>query len=179
MTDANDPQRRTRLHQVAVEGDVSEVSALVAAGVDLGAVDKSGATALHLACQQDNVEVASVLLEAGAPVDPPDASGNTPLWRAAFGFGGGDPALIRLLLAAGANPDAENDSGRSRRTWPLPSTDRASGRLSMARQRPRLTVAAVRCTQPGTTALASSASSGCQAADELTASTSRRARSSN
>lgn len=78
-----------------------------------------GNTALHLACQQGWLDASRLLVEAGAPVDAIDAYGNTPLWRAVFAFPGGDPALIRLLLEAGADPDRKNYSDRSPRDMAL------------------------------------------------------------
>ncbi|WP_051510568.1 ankyrin repeat domain-containing protein [Intrasporangium oryzae] len=56
-----------------------------------------------------------MLIAAGAPVDAQDVHGNTPLWRAVFVFRGGEPQLIRLLVAAGADLDRRNNSGRSPR----------------------------------------------------------------
>ena len=55
-----------------------------------------------------------MLLDAGAPVDPVDAWGNTPLFRAVFNAKG-DPAIVRRLVSAGADPDHVNASGRSPR----------------------------------------------------------------
>ncbi|TAL43997.1 MAG: ankyrin repeat domain-containing protein, partial [Salinibacterium sp.] len=82
---------------------------------DVAAVDNALLTPLHMACRQGHFEVARLLLEAGAPVDARDSFGNTRLWRAVFAFQGGDPALIRLLLAAGADPDVKNHTDRSPR----------------------------------------------------------------
>lgn len=66
-----------------------------------------------------DLEVAELLLSAGAPVDPRDSHGNTPLWRAGFAFRGGEPELSRLLLGAGGDPDAKNNSDRSPRDMAL------------------------------------------------------------
>ena len=55
-----------------------------------------------------------MLLEAGVPVDARDGYGNTPLWRAAFG-NNAVPELVRMLLDAGADPDAADHTGRSPR----------------------------------------------------------------
>lgn len=114
-----DPQQRTALHRAAVAGDTAAVKQLLAEGADVGAVDGSLLTPLHLACQQGHLEVARVLLVAGAPVDVRDSFGNTPLWRAVFAFQGGEPALIRQLLEAGADPDAKNNTDRSPRDMAL------------------------------------------------------------
>jgi ankyrin repeat protein len=44
-----------------------------------------------------------------------DIHGNGPLWRAVFAYKQGGPELVRLLLAAGADPDAVNNAGKSSR----------------------------------------------------------------
>lgn len=116
---SGDPQGRSALHQAVVEGDASAVARFISDGVDLASADNMGNTALHLACQQEQIIASRLLIEAGAPVDPIDAYGNTPLWRAVFAFQGGDPALVRLLLGAGADPDRKNYSDRSPRDMVL------------------------------------------------------------
>ena len=69
---------------------------------------------VHFAAQEGHTEVARVLLRGGAAVDARDSFGNTPLWRAVFeSRGRGD--TIKVLLAAGANPDLPNESGVSPR----------------------------------------------------------------
>jgi ankyrin repeat protein len=108
-----DREGRTALHYAALEDRADDVRQLLAAGADPNAVDRRGQTPLHFAAQQAAIASAQVLLQGGARVDLSDADGNTALWRAAFGFQGGDPALIRLLLEAGADPQAKNKAGRS------------------------------------------------------------------
>lgn len=127
---ASDPQGRKALHQAAVEGDANVVAQLISDGADPAIADNIGNTALHLACQQGQLEVCQVLLAAGAPVDPVDAYGNTPLWRAVFAFQGGDPASVRLLLEAGADPDRKNHSDRSPRDMAI-TFDRPGMRASL------------------------------------------------
>jgi ankyrin repeat protein len=104
-----------QLHQAAVLGQADEVARLIAAGEDVAAADKQGLTPLHMAAMQDMDEVAAILIAAGSPVMARDSFGNTPLHRAVFAFKGGDPTLIRLLLDAGADPDAPNTAGKSPR----------------------------------------------------------------
>lgn len=103
-------------HTAAAHGKVDDVERLLREGADVvAALDAHRRTPLHAACQHGEVAVAAVLLRSGAPVDAQDKWGNTPLWRAAFGFQGGDPELLRLLLDAGADPDLKNNSDRSPR----------------------------------------------------------------
>jgi ankyrin repeat protein len=114
---SDDPDRlgRTSLHYAALDGPVDQVRDLLASGQrNVAATDKQGFTPLHFACQQYRDDVVEVLLDAGAPVDPVDAWGNTPLSRAVFNAKG-DPAIVRRLVSAGADPDVANASGRSPR----------------------------------------------------------------
>lgn len=116
---ARDPHGRLRLHQAAVAGSAEEVGRLIAEGQDVAATDAELLTPLHMAAQHGHIEAATVLLAAGAPVDARDSYGNTPLWKAMFAFQGRDPALVRLLLAAGADPDCKNNTDRSPRDMAL------------------------------------------------------------
>jgi ankyrin repeat protein len=115
---SDDPDRlgRTSLHYAALDGAVDQVRDLLASasGANVAATDKQGFTPLHFACQQYRADVVEVLLDAGAPVDPVAAWGNTPLSRAVFNAKG-DPAIVRRLVSAGADPDVANASGRSPR----------------------------------------------------------------
>jgi len=101
---------RTPLHYAAVDGAVAEVERLLGAGADPAAADDNGWTPLHFAAQARSVDVARALIRAGAKVDARDSYGNTPLFRAVFASEG-EGALIVLLRAAGADPQAVNDSG--------------------------------------------------------------------
>ncbi|XP_007897340.2 nuclear factor NF-kappa-B p100 subunit isoform X1 [Callorhinchus milii] len=83
------------------------VELLVNKGADSNQADqKSGRTALHLAVEMNCLGLAGYFLaEAGAEVDLATFEGNTALHLAA---GSGSPALTAMLLAAGADRNAEN-----------------------------------------------------------------------
>ncbi|HET6988420.1 MAG TPA: glutaminase, partial [Kribbella sp.] len=83
-----DPRRKknqTRIEGVvaltwaASQGDLHEVRALVAAGVDPAIADYDGRTALHLAAAEGQLEVVRYLLTLDIPTDPVDRWGGTPL----------------------------------------------------------------------------------------------------
>ncbi|RKU39738.1 hypothetical protein DL546_000062 [Coniochaeta pulveracea] len=79
-------------------------------GADPAARDGSGRTPLHWAMAAGNPEVVDSLLKSGTPVDALDDDGATPLALlvARVESGGtrqGHPAVVRMLLTAGANPD--------------------------------------------------------------------------
>lgn len=94
---------------------------LLQAGADIHATDKNGVTALHHAVRFRSPAAVATLIEHGANVNQVcRRSGSTPLHRAvtqtgAPGTAGRNQAaieIIRLLLAAGANPSIANKSGK-------------------------------------------------------------------
>jgi tankyrase len=95
--------------------------ALLKAGVDIHAADKNGVTALHHAVRFRSPVAVKTLIEHGANVNRAcRKSGSTPLHRAVTQTGAPGTAgrrqealeIIRLLLAAGANPSITNKTGR-------------------------------------------------------------------
>jgi glutaminase len=83
-----DPRRRKNQAQTeavvaltwaASQGDLDEVRALVAAGVEPGTADYDGRTPLHLAAAEGQLEIVRYLLAAGADPRSADRWGGTPL----------------------------------------------------------------------------------------------------
>ncbi len=66
------------LIRAASQGDVTEISRLVALGLDLGVADYDGRTALHLAACEGMGEVVDYLLSRGVDVEPVDRWGQRP-----------------------------------------------------------------------------------------------------
>ena len=107
-----DEYGRISLHYAAGDGNAPLVKQLLSSGVDPNAPDDNDWTPLHFAAQAYSPDVIETLLEAGANPDLQDSFGNTALFRAVFNSRG-DGSVIKLLRAAGADPNAENDSGVS------------------------------------------------------------------
>ena len=93
-TGKRDPRRRKNQAEIeavvaltwaASQGDLDEVRALVASGVEPGTADYDGRTPLHLAAAEGQAEVVRYLLAAGADPRPVDRWGGTPLSDAEAG----------------------------------------------------------------------------------------------
>ncbi|GIJ50351.1 hypothetical protein Val02_72370 [Virgisporangium aliadipatigenens] len=99
----------TALYQAACGGFRDTVALLLDAGADPAAAASGCGVALAGACHGGNIEVVELLL-AAAPglVDATGASDMTPLWQA---VGHGDQAIVDMLLAHGADPEASTRWG--------------------------------------------------------------------
>ena len=117
----------TPLHVAVVLGQPpAAVKTLLAAGADIEAKDEAGWTPLHWAAQGDSPAVVKALLAGGADVEAFQGTfvdpyhmhmrgrggggprGRTPLHVAA---GSDSPAVVKALLAAGANIEAQTTFG--------------------------------------------------------------------
>ena len=87
-TAKRDPRRKKNHSQIegvvaltwaASQGDLNEVRALAAAGVDPGTADYDGRTALHLAAAEGQLDVVRYLLASVTDPQPVDRWGGTPL----------------------------------------------------------------------------------------------------
>lgn len=70
-------------------------------------------TALHLACRVGRADLAGRLIQAGADLQARDVGGETALMGAVSEGGKGALACAKLLLGAGADPNAKNSVGQS------------------------------------------------------------------
>jgi tankyrase len=100
--------------------------ALLKAGADINATDSNGVSALHHAVRFRSPTAVRTLIEHGANVNQVcRKSGSTPLHRAVTTTGAPSTAgkhqeaveIIRLLIAAGADPFIANKSGRKPRDY--------------------------------------------------------------
>ncbi len=101
------------LYRAVMQNDSALAQRLLGEGADPSVAPKrNGNTPLHLAAFYADSDMARVLMDGGAPIEARDANGCTPLLTATLSYGKGTE-VIRLLLAAGANPAVENDHGVS------------------------------------------------------------------
>ncbi|WP_144119259.1 hypothetical protein [Catellatospora sichuanensis] len=104
--------QRRRVREQMLDGDTGWLlDALDRGVVDPLMRDGGGWSLRHMAMWVDHARLLPLLDAAGLPVDVPDRIGRTPLYVAVMN--GGDPALIRALLDAGADLHAETVHGAS------------------------------------------------------------------
>jgi ankyrin repeat protein len=116
----------------ALAGDVESAKLLLAAGANVNDAAADGNSALVLAAFAGHGRVAEILIDAGADTTAAGA-GYSALHAAVLR---GDVALVRALLAKGANPNARLTQGSPVRRfgsqWALPSTLKGATPLLVA-----------------------------------------------
>jgi ankyrin repeat protein len=90
-----------KLHAAVRLGDADAILALSKIE-DVYQRDKQGRTPLHKAVSQKNLSLLRTVIEVASDLEVEDGQGKTPLFIAAMEVQ--DPALVRFLLKAGANP---------------------------------------------------------------------------
>ena len=103
------PADDTRLAAAVKNRDTKAFLALLPR-VNVNAVQPDGATALHWAAHWNDVDAAGRLIRAGANVNMTTDLGVTPLLVACSDAG---PAMVTLLLKAGAKPNVLLPSGET------------------------------------------------------------------
>src|SRR5215467_9207772 len=92
------------------------VRLLLEHGADARAKTDAGLTALHRAAFHGNARLAKLLRDAGALVNVADDRGFTPLMMAVNSWRK-NPEVVRMLLDRGADPQANDASGRTVSQW--------------------------------------------------------------
>ena len=111
--EAKDNTGGTALHLAAQNGFLSIAEALLKYKADLNARNSqqnNGQTPLHAAVQGGHRVMSEFLVERGADVNATSSGGASPLFTA---VSYDHPGLLARLLASGAKPDLENNSGRT------------------------------------------------------------------
>ncbi|MDE0357057.1 MAG: ankyrin repeat domain-containing protein [Gammaproteobacteria bacterium] len=114
--DARDEDGASPLQHAAaaiLPRDTEAMMLLLEADANPDARNRDGETPLHSAAERGHVDGVSLLLARGAAIDAADRWGATPLHRAAAQVGQNTAATVKMLVEAGANPDARSDSGHT------------------------------------------------------------------
>jgi len=105
---------RSALHIVVERRDRTWLSFLLGRGANPNIADIHRVTPLIRASQIGFIEGVQELVSHGAKVDDPNDTGETPLILAVHRR---DAPLMRVLLAAGADPNRSDNAGRSARDY--------------------------------------------------------------
>ena len=109
--EARAPNGDTALMVAAYKGEKDIVAALLDKGAE---PNRPGWTALHYAAASGSLDIARMLLEKSAYIDASAPNRTTPLMMAA---GGGQTAMIKLLIEEGADQTIRNDAGMTARDF--------------------------------------------------------------
>jgi ankyrin repeat protein len=85
---------------LAANATVAEVTAALASGADVDAVDRRGRTAILHAAMAGNLPAVRQLIQAGADIDAQDRTSLNPFLWACMN---GNAELVRVMLAAGCD----------------------------------------------------------------------------
>lgn len=126
--DSTDKSGHTALMAAAAQSNTAMVKALIQKGADvnMAATDASsvkngplafkGRTALMMAAPYGSPDMIRVFLDAHANVNAQDIAGMTPLMFAVASENQ-DPEVIKMLLAAGADPKSKSTTGETALDW--------------------------------------------------------------
>jgi len=126
--DSTDKSGHTALMAAAAQSNTAMVKALLQKGADvnMAATDASvvkngplafkGRTALMMAAPYGSTEMIRLFLDAHADVNVRDIAGMTPLMFAVASENQ-DPEVIKMLLAAGADPKIQSKTGETALDW--------------------------------------------------------------
>lgn len=106
----------TALHIVTARRDSVWLRYLIGKGADVNARDHKGISPLQIAANLGWIEGVEILVERKANPDEANDAGETPLISAVHQR---DTALMKILLAGGADPDRADNSGRSARDYAM------------------------------------------------------------
>ena len=96
------------LNVAALFGPAEMVTVLLEAGADIEQPGRGGLRPLHNAVMSGRKETVELMLQKGAMVDAKDSKGRSPLLYFAASAGS-NIELARMLLAAGADPNIEDE----------------------------------------------------------------------
>lgn len=92
----------TAMLTAASQGDLDDLTVLIASGADVNAGDYDQRTPLHLAAAEGQIQTVELLIHEGANVNAIDRFGYSPIQDAYSGFSRGHRAAAQVLLEFGA-----------------------------------------------------------------------------